>query len=72
MIHLAREVGEIWRFACCSYFIFIYEFKYGQTWKTSLFPLTGCLADPENPEIILVDPKNPDFRKMLSPGPKKS
>ena len=29
----------------------------------------GCLADPKNPEMILVDPENPKFHMILWPGP---
>ena len=42
IIHLARELGEIWR--CSSReevnFILIYEFKYTQAWKNWLSTLS--------------------------------
>ena len=29
----------------------------------------GCLVDPENAEISLLDPKKPEFHMILCPGP---
>ena len=31
--------------------------------------LTGCLVDPQNSEIILIDPEKPEFYMILCPGP---
>ena len=45
MLHLLREMGKICWCSCWKEgnFILIYEFKYGQTWKICLYPLSLSL-----------------------------
>ena len=60
-IHLAKEVGEIWRCSCWEKgnFILIYEFKYDQTWKFWPSPLSLSIYDTfkESSTVVYRCPK---------------
>ena len=61
-IHLAKEVGEIWRCSCWEKgnFILIYEFKYDQTWKFWPSPLSLSIYNTfkESSTVVYRCPKS--------------